>query len=362
MRSLPLLALAACAFASPLTAQRGIFAVFPDDGLLSSFFTDRGVMNAGAAGDALNELPRGLVDGVGQVGGGACQLFGMICVVQDEQAMTQESFSLVARPRAASGTGPDTASVLYRAGPVSTPPGQVGQQAWIVTLAFQTPVTVPCGSDWFHGIGLPVASAWPAQDGLSLQLADYTQGTLGDHPRVGAPNLGWSLDATGAQVQSQPYVWSVALRTSGPSLQVGAVDPANTRTSTAANQGTTTFGVGGFFPDVSGAPRSDGLEVRFYDVQAAGAPTGILFSFAQAPTPLPLPGVLGELRIDVATLVAFPGGVIAPTAPERVIAPFLPPGSLPVSLAGSGAVVWFQGVVLDPGAGPWLTNAVGVQF
>ncbi len=349
--------------ATPLVSaqQRGIFAVFPDEQLLSVSFIDRGAMNTTrAAGEVLNEMPRGLVAGLGMDSTGACNLNDMQVVVQDQNAATVETFGIVARPRAASGTGPDTATPSFRFTGLQTPQ-QSGAQAWVFTLTFQNPQPVPA-TDFFHGIVLPAAPTWPATDGLAAQMAHYSQGLLGDHPRATAPRLGWSIDSGGGAPANHDYVWSATVDTRTPTLQMGAVDPANVRTAPLAGQGRTTFGAGGFYPDVAGAARSDGLEVRIYDAGSPGASTAILSSFGLAAAPIPITGIQGRLLLDPASLMAFPGGSIAATAPERAIYPFLSAGSIPSSLSGTGARLICQGVVGDPNTGITLTNAFGIEL
>ncbi len=346
--------------ASASAQSRGVFTNYPDSQLLSTSFIDRGVASTnGNAVELLNEMPQGAVAGLGD-NGTACRIHSMLMVLQDEEASTQEQWRLMARPRDMTTGGPDTSNVVFQTGALSTPPGLTGGQAWIFTVTFNTPATVPCDT-WFYGVALNAAPLWPGgSDGLSMHMAHYTMGTLGAHPRATAPNLGWSNDASATTVSSHDYVWAVTLNPDAPSMQVGAIDPGSARVSASTGHPDTSFGVAGFFPDVSGAPRSDGIATRIYDAGNPGAVTGVLFSLGPNAVGAAIPGVTGRVYIDFATLLGFAGSAIPNSAPEEAIRTFLPANSLPATLAGNS--VWFQGVVLTASNTVELTNAVAVNF
>lgn len=346
--------------AATLPAQRGVFAISPDSGFVGDFFIDRGATStSGNPGEILAEMPRGLAGGLGTNSAGTCRMLGLLLNLQDENAATAETFGVVGRARAASGTGPNRTATIFAGGGLQTPTG-TGRLAWVFTINFQTGGAVlPC-NDWFFGASLPALRS--ATDGLWPQLAHYTLGTYGDNPRAGAPNLAWSIDTTAAQLQSHPWVWSVGLLPAGPTIQFGANDPNTTRINPTLNQGTTTFGAGGFFPNVSGTGRADGLDVRIMDAQNGGAVTSVLFAFGIAATPITFTGVLGQLYLDPVTLFAFPGGTISTTQPRQARGVFLPAGTIPSSLAGTGARAYIQAAVLDQTNGLTLGNWVGVDF
>jgi hypothetical protein len=342
MRTISLLAGVLCTIATA-SAQRSEYHVYPDLFDASTSFVSRGALGANP-GELLAELPGGLISGIGQDGSGACLVNTLVVTLQDQDASTPETWGVVGRPRAASGTGPDTtAAPLYAATGFQTPPG-VGVTAWAFTLTFRAPAALPCSSDYFHGVILPAGPNWPATDGLSAAAAHYSAGGFGDHPRPGAPNLGWTHDPNAGFVQAQSQVWSFRLGSATPSLQMGNDDPASTRVNPAASQGTANFGAGGFFPQTDGLPRADGIDARIYDSGNAGGTAFLFLSFSPAPVPLAI--AQGDLLIDPAFLLPVGQGTIAAAAPEVAIFPMLPPGTVPHAVV-VGQSVWFQAVTAD---------------
>lgn len=231
-----------------LPAQHnGFYTNYPDDLLRSTSWIARGgASNILNACEVLNEMPAGMVAGVGMDGTGSCFLSGMYLVLQDQNSATIETFGVIARPRNAAGTGPDTATTIFSGGGLQTPAG-TGAAAWNFTITFQTPQAVPSDT-YFYGISLPAAPNWPGTDGLAPHQAHYLTGTLGEHAKLGTLGYGRAIDSTTSTVQRVNCDWSAELRTASPTFQWGANDPSNTRTSSSVGQGATTFGIGGMFP------------------------------------------------------------------------------------------------------------------
>ncbi|MBK8975960.1 MAG: hypothetical protein IPM29_08535 [Planctomycetes bacterium] len=353
------------AMASALAAQndRGFISVYPDSRFASATYIDRGIGNPPSVApvECLNEMPQGLVFGVGD-NGTACQIGQITFVIQDQQNTTQDTAAIIMRPRDAQTLAPSRTQTIFQTAQLGLPTGVNGARAMGLVTTFTTPITVPCNS-YFYGLALPSAPNWPTTDGVALQAAAYTLGTTGDNPRANAPELGWSYDGTQAPA-TDPHGWSVALLPAMPTVAAGANDPNSTRTAATTGHSNTTFGAGGFYPDISGTNRSDGIDVRIYDAGAPGGLCGILFSFGvqTIPTSISLPGVTirGRLYLDPAQMTVWGARPIAATAPEESITPFLPPSSIPSSVTGNN--VYFQALTIDGNGAIALSNAVGMNL
>ena len=141
MRPISLVTGVLCTIASA-SAQRSEFHVYPDLLDASTSFVSRGVLGANP-GELLAEIPRGLISGIGQDGSGQCLINTLVVTLQDQDASTPETWGVIGRARATSGTGPDTTGApLYAATGFQTPPGN-GVTAWVFTLTFQAPAALP---------------------------------------------------------------------------------------------------------------------------------------------------------------------------------------------------------------------------
>lgn len=300
--------------------------------------------------------------GIGQTtaGGvpGPCQVKSAYYLIQDNNCLDQESYSLRIRRLAVGGSGPDpAASGLVVDVPLLSPPGGSGACAWGIAVVFATPVTVPCDRSWFGGLRLSAAAGFPA-NGLFLHSAAYAAGTVGDVPRADASNLSWHVQgATVSQpgtAQALDISWSIG---SCPTLVLAnrhgtsrcGVDPAP--------------GVGGIYP--SNTLRGDGLCFQIRETVAAPvvvwwspvvatAPAGAAF-FSCAPLWLPLVPPPGT----IASGMTISGGTtnLCPIITSPGLLRFLGGGT-------TGPDLWFQAIVirsLSP-VDLALTNAASVDF
>ncbi len=371
MRLLPFASASVLVLASQALSQsqeRSLFHIYPDlDGWNTSYIGRGAAATQNGVVELLAEIPQGLVLGMGQQGGlngGSCEVSNYSFTIQDQDGGTQEAYSILARPRDASGIGPDmVAAPLYTSGPYQSPAGQsLVAGAWWVTVTFQTPVQLPCNSgDIFHGVELAAGPTWPTNDGLSCWYADYTGGTFGSNPISAAPGLAWST-SIGTTPQVASYVWDMAFHSQAPSFALGNIDPTGGRIDNInSRMPDTDFGAGGFFPDISGAGRSDGIAARVYDSGAPGGQAYVFLSLGVAPTPIPVSFVsLGDLIVDPLLLILAGQGTISPTAPEIALMQILPPSSVPAS--NIGLTLWWQALTLSTGGQFAFANAAGIQF
>jgi hypothetical protein len=115
----------------------------------------------------------------------------------------------------------------------------------------------------------------------------------------------------------------------------------------------------GLFPDVSGSPRMDGLNMRLEDGNGAN---GIAVFFGgnawQTIPSLQIPPFVGDVQVDLASLV--PLGFALPVG-GAAVAPLAAPGAISPALIGSELM--FQGLMFDPATGGGqLSNAQVVNF
>ncbi|MHC5064975.1 MAG: hypothetical protein ACYTG5_13495 [Planctomycetota bacterium] len=337
-----------------LQAQRSFFHVYPDpiDPALdqSSSFTDRGILNTGGAGEILAEMPSDMVSRLGSINQDECLFSAVEFVQQDELPVTQHQYNLIFRARHASGDGPDMTDdgLIAFAGPLTTPfSTSQTSLAWNTRITFTTPGPLPCESNFFYGLELEPAPSFPS-DGQSVHMAHYELGTFGDWPRIDAPGLAWSFEFGDTVATEDPAVWDIALGTEAPSLQVGNDDPANP----GGVNGTLSFGAGGFFPDVSGAGRNDGLVARVADNDNAGGFVFIFMNSGLNPSPFMLPGLGGVLAIDPgAGLRLLRNGDISddPTAANDYAEVVLVPPGTPTLPDMVGQFVSLQAITMDAG-------------
>jgi hypothetical protein len=312
--------------------------------------------------ESLQEVPGTLYAGIAD-NNTACQLPASVpafqTVMQDQDASTQETYSLLFRRPLTAGTGPDvtTAGEILRGGPFQTPTG-VGVQAWRFTYNFTGPLVLPCEGSYFYGVEFGPATLSPA-NGLGIHGASYRQTTPpsnGDNPRFGAPNHGWVFLVGGTAATSVPIIFNYSLFFPGASLQMGGIDPNNTRQPAGASN----YGAGGMYPDVSGNPRADGLDARVRDTAKTGGPAFLFMSRGRGVTgPITIPGITGRFRMDVTSLFGPFVGVL--TTPGEAVISLAPPGTISPALLG--ATIFFQGITIDPTFTTInLTNVAGVTF
>jgi hypothetical protein len=349
---LPNLAVVCTAALASLAAQDNKFEIYPDAAGTATSYVDR--MNLGGnAGELLYEVPDARFRGVGDFGP-ACTAEAFVCTTSDENASTPETYSIVLRTPLVGGAGPDpsAAGVIVQVGPLQTPPG-TGRLGWILTTSFATPVAVPCEGGWYMGIAVQAAS-WTS-DGQSLYMAFYPgffNPPAGDNPRAGAPNHSWWIMNGLTGLSQYSHTVAVGVRTRAPVLNVGGIDPNNTRQSPP---GSTNFGAGGMYPDHSGSPRSDGIEIRVLDAANSGGIALLMLSSGYLPFAggVGVPGIGGRLWIDFATLLPLAN---APIAGGTAFIPVAPAGALPPSVRGFTA--HFQAFTVDPSLGnPRFSNA-----
>src|SRR5690606_28970100 len=147
------------------------------------------------AGDNLIQIPSTHFSGIGHdVSGSSTTLVGFQYVMQDQNASTQEQYSLIVRSDMSGQPDPTPAGVLLQTTPLTSPSG-TGTLAWIVTVTLATPSTaLPLCNTYYHGTNATAAPTWPA-DGLSWHICTYypLNGTQADNPAPNAPNIAWNI-------------------------------------------------------------------------------------------------------------------------------------------------------------------------
>jgi len=294
--------------------------------------------------EVLQEVPGALFAGIGD-NGTACTINQFRYVTQDQNAATLETYNIVLRKPVTAGNGPDVtaAGLIVRTSTLNLPSG-TGALAWMITVTFGTPVTVPCDGSFFYGAEIGLFNP-TAPDGQTIHGASYTLQTLGDNPRFGAPSHGWSFLVGGVNATTTSINSNMGLLVNGSLLNMGGINPTNTRQPA----GTSNYGSGGLYPDVTGNPRSDGLDARVRDYAKAGGVALLFMSRGRGVTgPLPIPGITGRFRMDVLSLFGPFSGALATPLPERsgeAIISLASPGTISPALIG--ATVYFQAVTID---------------
>jgi hypothetical protein len=296
-------------------------------------------MNVGtSAGQLFQEVPKAMFRGVGD-GGSACVATGFQMWTADENAATQETYSIVFRGPLSTG-GPDmsAAGLIGQIGPFLTPLA-TGRAGWQITATFGTPLTLPCEDSFYLGIDVQ-AAPW-SSDGQSLYVAYYYPPAtrfIGDNPRGNAPNHAWQAVNGVATISASQLTVRVGALVTTPVLNIGSIDPLN------AKQVGTCYGAGGMYPDVSSGPRDDGLEARVRDAARAGGRALLLLSSGYwfVPGGLTYPGFTGHLWLDVTSMVSLGNGTLGP---GDTVIPIVPANVLPASLMGASAYV--QAVTVD---------------
>ncbi len=369
------LLLAVVATAVTLPAQgTSDFSIFPArDGANSVSFTTRSDALWAQAGEMLLHVPGDMFLGVGDTdstGVGTCAALAFWQAGQDQNPSTQETYYIIVRNHDPNTGMPDptTAGLVARIGPLQMPTlPQTTPASWTVTDNFAQPILLPCQGGFHFGLELAAAPGWTATDGHSVWTAWYDPSagnvTLGDHPRAGAPELAFSIVAgsstplPGTRPSAGGATYQMGLWTTGPSLNVGGIDPA----SAAQNPvGTSCYGAGGMYPDVSGVFRSDGLDLRIHDTVNSGGTAFALLSPGPSPFgPAPVPGVIGNLWVNASVLLTVGQSTLNSNGVATI--PVLAPSTVPTSLVGT--TLFFQGLTVSAAlANLTFTNAAGVSF
>lgn len=333
--------------AVPLVAQSNPFIVFPQDPeretITASSYVRRPDWNRAAEG--FQEVSFDYFRGVGDTGSGQAMARGFYHWAADLDSLTAEVYGVILRTADSNGE-PDTtpAGVILEVPNLSLPIGAGGSTGWIMIDVFATPAALPLNATWFQGISVLANPAWPASDGYSIWSADTltaaTPAAVGENARLGAPAVTWASTPT-PQTFTTEWTYIMGTLVDNPTLHIGGIDPNSTRTGGAA--GTPSYGMAGMFPDISGAPRADGLELRMQDNQASNGLAVFAASLGWWPTGGVPFNYGGDLYLDLGTMVIL--GAAINTGGSATL-PFIAPGGLSPSLMGVD--VMFQGVLLDP--------------
>jgi len=358
MKSLPLVLAAACMSSS--FAQTNPFIVFPQDperqGITAASYVRRPDWNLAAEG--FQEVTQNLFRGVGDVGGAAWAR-GFYHWASDLDTATPETYGIILRTADPTGQ-PDVtpAGVIVQVNNLTTPTGAGGNGGWILTDVFATPAALPTQASWFQGLYMPASPLWPSSDGHSIWSADTlaagTPATVGENARFSATPVTWRVTAASVAFRTQ-WTYIMGTLVDNPTLHVGGIDPLSSRTGVL---GAPSYGMNGLFPDISGTPRSDGINLRMQDNVL---PTGIaVYAGAFGWWPgggLPI-GFGGDLQLDLASLVLL--GVALPSGGAALL-PIAAPGTISPALIGQSLM--FQGMWFDAVAGTGrMSNAQVTSF
>ena len=292
--------LVSCLFLTGLAAQNNGLHLYPDFNGASTTFSTRSQSGAAApAVELLQEYPARFFRGIGEDAvAGRCELWGWFVVVQDQNGLTREPFTLVMR-REATGGGPDPTPTGMIASLPFTLPSGTGVVTQAFTLTAATAFRIPCEATIYSGVSLPANANWPA-DGLSQHAAAYVDGSRGDNPRTGTPNLAWRIEAGVVGLAPSPRVMNTSLVMRTPVLMVGNYDPGSTR-----SPGGISYGAGGLYPAFKTPPRDDGIEMRVNDFVANNGLTAFFASPTWAAVPIPVIGANLNimLRLDPTNMI-----------------------------------------------------------
>jgi hypothetical protein len=350
-----LVLLAAAVFAPSLFAQTNPFLVFPQDpermGITAASYVRRPEWNS--TGEGFQQVTQDQFRGVGDTGGGIALARGFYHWAGDLNGSTPETYGIVLRTADPLGQ-PDTtpAGVLVQVNNLTTPVGPPVAIGWIMTDVFATPVALPTNASWFQGLYLPANPAWPSgtatspPDGHSIWAADTlaagTPATVGENGRFTAPPVTWRVNTSGAAALTQ-WTYIMGTLVDNPTLHVGGIDPLSSRTGVL---GAPSYGMNGLFPDVSGAPRSDGINLRLQDNVLPGGIAVFAGALGWWPAGgLPI-GFGGDLYLDITSLVLL--GAAIPVGGAATM-PVASPGTISPALIGQSLM--FQGMWFDPATG-----------
>lgn len=348
--------------ASPLLAQVNPFLFYPQDPerqtvTCTSFVGRPHVSNAG---EALMEMDIQHFRGVGDSNGAFVRLFGIYHWLADEKLSTTETYGLIVRNGSTTGPGPDMsqgAEFLRINGLTSPPSTNPNRGTWIMSDGFgltsqgglHLPPTDPSAfapPRYYVGVVLPANPLWPATDGHSLFRADLlnagTGATLGENHRAGAPRPTWAGLAAPGISFATPWTYILGPFVTSPNLHIGGLDPTSLRLGAPGAN----FSMNGLFPDISGAPRRDGLVMRITDNLA---PFGLVFLGGAVGFQVPYFefGLIGTLighSFIGDNSTAVPLGVTALNNGAREVTIALP-NTISPTLVGTNFV--FQSIVWD---------------
>ncbi|MBI5853473.1 MAG: hypothetical protein HZB39_20885 [Planctomycetes bacterium] len=291
--------LAAVTFAAAAPSQTNWFEIHCGH----TSFTSRGHITGPHSGDVCTRVPAEWFSSVGGVWDPGSlsvvgRVNGMRLVLQDQDAITQEPFSvaLIAEDSGMPGQPDLLQSGEYlRVGNLTTPGGTNGPAAWLLSITFTTPFDgLPADRDFFMACGLPANPLWPA-DGLSVHIGRVG---FGDDPITGGvtrTNFACSIDPAGLPI-IRNYLdrsFRVGVLTQAPLLQVGAsLSPLRT------NPNDPQYGIAGIYPD--NATACDEFAFR---VRTTGPSTAFVFGNF---TPFSAPVSWGPMANFCLPLVPLP--------------------------------------------------------
>lgn len=351
MRIVLPLTIAACTHAAFAQNQ---FEIYPNE-----FNTGTVVYSRGDAGNGQGALFQGYPPshfrGLGD-NGTDCAWSGFEYFVEDQNGITQESYTLAVR-RGDDLGGPvlGAAGALFAA-PLTTPPAAAGAQVIQVTVALVTPLPRPCEDHVFVGHQFEATADWPATDGLAAAVYLYAQ----DPALAGRPNHAWQFigdPEAGTVSQPQPLVVNMGVRTAAAVMSIGV--------SSQSRPHFPDYGVAGMYPDVTASPGADdGLIFRVRDGTNANGSAIVLFGTGLDPAfPLAFLGIEGSLRMTIHLIGQFTTGTLNEGGESVIVPPWLDTGRLR-RFAGAG-FLYFQTLTFTPGAPPTnlrATNAVGTKL
>ncbi len=338
--------------ALPALAQNNPYIVFPQDPermtITCASYVRRPDWNL--AGQGFQQITQDLIRGVGDIGGASLAM-GFYHWAGDLDGSTPETYGVILRTADASGAVPDVtpAGVIVNVAGLTTPVGPAANVGWILTDVFATPAILPTQASWFQGLEFGASPTWPygvPPDGNSIWAADTlaanTPATVGENGRLNAPPVTWAVNAAGTPFQTQ-WTYLMGTLVQNPTLHVGGIDPLSARTGVL---GAPSYGMNGLFPDVSGTPRSDGLDLRLQDNQQPNSLAVFAAAVGWWPGPPLSVGFVGDLHIDIVTLTVLGFALPVNGAATLLVAA---PGTIPPTLIG--AELMFQGLLLDPVTG-----------
>jgi len=345
--------------ATSLIAQgNNPFVFFPQDPerqtITSASYVRRPDWNLQAEG--FQELAASWFRGIGDETG-TCMVRGFFHWAADENIATAETYGIILRSADPTGViDPLVSGEILRVSGLTTPTAPGGPRgSFVMNDFFATPVAVPCTQSWFMGIDFPANPAWPTTDGHSLWSADIagvSPATFGENPRAGSPRANWAVRPIGTFFANG---WSniLGVRVDGPTLHVGGLDPTNSRQGLGLPSTQANIALGGLFPDVSGLPRADGLNLRIQDNVATQGLAFVAGSLVFGPIPVPFPGLSGQFHLDLSLTSILGFGTLSGGALDF---PLFTPGA--ISPAFVGISLCFQAAVVDPlTGGAAFTNA-----
>lgn len=307
-------------------------------------FTSRGAAGVNAA-DSLLQHRTAHFAGVGHdASGSGTSLVSFRYVTQDQNAATQETYSLVIRADASGAPDPTPAGLLFQSANLLTPAGGAAPTAWQITATLMTPTTaLPLCNTFYHGFNLAAAPLWTA-DGQSTHMCSYyalagqTACPLAqaDNPApTGVPNVAWNIIAGAPTQPGSARSYRFDLGVTAAVMNIGNTDPTLTSnaawTCACAALGIRSWGIGGQNPQ-NGGSRNDGLDVRVRDLANQG---GVFITFLGGSfgcPGIPLSGLAnGALYLNPGgAFIQLATGALAPTG--EGIATLLPPNSAPASV------------------------------